>query len=295
MKYACANHRTNDDIDMQKLLAQVIDIAIAAGREILEVYSGDFAVETKSDGSPLTAADRRAHELICARLQQVAPSIALLSEESEASVFAQRRRWRRFWLIDPLDGTKGFVRRNDEFTVNIALVEDRRAVLGVVYAPVGGACYYAAEGLGAFKSTAPRAASAAAPARIGAPIQARKLNPQRVVMVASRAHPSPAVRAYHQRLAAKTASVEITPMGSSLKICRVAEGRADIYPRLGPTSEWDTAAAHCVLTAAGGALTAADGAALLYNKENILNPWFLAAGDSAFDWVALAQGLNPAH
>ena len=272
---------------MEQHLPQVVDIAAAAGREIMEVYAGEgeFQVESKSDGSPLTEADRRAHHLIAERLAQLAPDIPLLSEESEARAFAERRAWRRYWLVDPLDGTKGFIRRTDQFSVNIALIENSRAVLGAVHAPTSGASYFAARGGGAFKTDGGAAR----------PIRARKFDGARAVMVTSRSHAKGAVEEYRARLAAEGIEVEVSGAGSSLKICAVAEGAADIYPRFGPTSEWDTAAAHCVLEAAGGGLTDAAGETLRYNKENILNPWFLAAGDAGFDWAARARGLEGAE
>lgn len=267
---------------MKNYLQQVVDIAIDAGREILDVYASEFEVESKADGSPLTQADRRAHTLIDKRLRQLEPGIPVLSEESAAETFAQRHEWHRFWLVDPLDGTKGFVKRNDEFTVNIALIEGSDSVLGVVYAPVSGISYYAAAGVGAFKSGV---------AREPAAMQVKKFNRQKAIMVASRYHRSAAVETYRARLASEVEQVEITDLGSSLKICQVADGLADIYPRLGATSEWDTAAAHCILEAAGGNVTTLAGAPLQYNKESLLNPWFLASGDPEFDWVTLAHGL----
>ena len=268
-------------------LQQVLAIAVAAGEAILDVYKGAFEVHTKDDGSPLTEADRRAHALIHERLQQLTPDIPMLSEESDADAFAARRGWRRFWLVDPLDGTKGFVRRNDEFTVNIALIEDDRPVLGVVHAPVTGVSYYAAAQSGSAFKTGPE--PQATPARI----RVKKFSDEKVVMVASRSHGNAAVDVYRERLAEAIPEVQVTCMGSSLKICLVAEGRADIYPRLGPTSEWDTAAAHCVLEAAGGEVTTLAGAPLKYNKANILNPWFLATANAEFHWPAFAHDLEP--
>ena len=267
---------------MNDALPHVVDIAHAAGREILEVYAGEFEVAVKGDGSPLTQADRRAHDLIEQRLRALAPSLPVLSEESGAQAFAARRRWRRYWLVDPLDGTREFVKRSGEFTVNIALIEDGRPRIGVVYAPVKGVSFYAAAGAQAFK----HAGGAAAPIRV------KKFNREKAVMATSRSHTSKAVDAYRARLAAEVEQVEITAMGSSLKICLVAEGRADIYPRLAPTSEWDTAAAHCILEAAGGNLTNIKGNPLTYNKPSLLNPWFLATGDPDFNWTALAAGIE---
>lgn len=265
------------------VVPQVIAIAMAAGQEIMEVYRGDFTVEVKGDGSPLTQADRRADELIRQRLGELDSDIPILSEESGEHDFAQRREWRRFWLVDPLDGTKEFIKRSDHFSVNIALLEGDRAVLGVVHGPVEGVSYYGVAGAGAFKV-----------ARGGepTPIRVKKFNRQKAIMVASRSHVSAAVEAYRARLADEAEEVAVTNLGSSLKMCLVAEGLADIYPRLGPTSEWDTAAAHCVLEAAGGSITTLAGAPLRYNKASLLNPWFLAGGDREFNWSALARGLE---
>ncbi len=262
----------------------VVDIAIAAGEEILDVYNReDFEVETKGDGSPLTLADRRAHARIAGRLAELTPDIPLLSEESGSSAFAARREWTRFWLVDPLDGTKEFVRRNGEFTVNIALVVEGEAVLGVVHTPVTGVSHFATLADGAFRRAAGKDAES---------IHVRKLPADEIVMVASRSHAGEAVQHYRDNLERMYAPVTVASMGSSLKICLVAEGRADIYPRLGPTSEWDTAAAHCVLEAAGGSVTRLDGTPLRYNKADILNPWFLASGDPEFDWCVAAEGLS---
>lgn len=265
------------------MLEKVVGIAVDAGREILDVYAGEFEVAIKSDGSPLTEADCRADALIRARLQRLAPNIPIWSEESTTQAFEQRRTWHRFWLVDPLDGTKGFVQRSDEFTVNIALMEANSPILGVVYAPVTGVAHYATAKAKAFKVT------------LGGkpmPICVKKFNREKVIMVASRAHPSVAVETYRARLAKQVKQVETTGLGSSMKICLVAEGLADIYPRLGPTSEWDTAAAQCVLEAAGGRLTTLCGTPLQYNKQNILNPWFLASGDPEFNWHAFAHDLE---
>ncbi len=268
---------------MSELLSQVVEIAVAAGDEILQIYHNeDFDVEVKGDGSPLTVADRRAHLLIEAALGQLTPEIPVLSEESAAMVFELRRDWDRFWLVDPLDGTKEFVKRNGEFTVNIALIDKAKPVMGVVHTPVKNISHYAEKGIGAFKSS---------PDHPTRPISVRQINPERVVMVASRSHAGEAVETYRTNLSRQVGAVEIASMGSSLKLCLVAEGSADIYPRLGPTSEWDTAAAHCVLETAGGSVIRLDGSTLIYNKENILNPWFLACGDPEFTWTAPALGI----
>ena len=264
-------------------IERVIGIAEAAGEEILGVYnSPDFNVETKGDGSPLTLADRRAHQRIVAGLGELTPDIPVLSEESGKEVFSQRLQWHRFWMVDPLDGTKEFIRRNGEFTVNIALIDNRRPVAGVVHTPVQGVTHFAAPETAAFRR------ENGSDTAIGV----RALDPADAVMVASRSHAGAAVQQYRQNLESQVAGVSLASMGSSLKICLVAEGKADIYPRLGPTSEWDTAAAHCVLESAGGSVVRLDGTPLIYNKENILNPWFLACGDPKFDWCALAAEIE---
>ena len=269
---------------MTTLLHQVVDIAVQAGQQILEVYEhNDFDVEIKGDGSPLTVADRRAHRLIESSLSSLTPDIPILSEESTQEAFEQRRGWTRFWLVDPLDGTKEFVKRNGEFTVNIALIDQGKPVIGVVHTPVQGKNHFAEKGGGAFTSVLGGDISE---------ITSRAVDPKGISMVASRSHRGVAVEQYLSNLKQQLDQVEILSMGSSLKLCLVAEGKADIYPRLGPTSEWDTAAAHCVVEVAGGKVIRLDGSPLIYNKENILNPWFLACGDPGFDWTAAAAGIS---
>ncbi len=260
---------------MKNLLDQVLGIAVDAGKEILDVYENEFEVDIKDDGSPLTIADRRAHELIQSQLQELNSAIPVLSEESSPEVFEQRMQWTKFWLVDPLDGTKEFVKRNGEFTVNIALIDHGEPVLGVVHTPVIGVSHYAAREVGAFKGEDNGGVTE---------IRVKDFSTEKVIMVASRSHSGPEVNKYRQNLENEVGSVEIASMGSSLKICLVAEGSADIYPRLGPTSEWDTAAAHCVLDVAGGQVTDLKGDRLQYNKPNILNPWFLASGDKRQNW-----------
>ena len=255
------------------LLAALCALARDAGRAILDVYRSDFAVDFKDDQSPLTEADRRAHALIARGLAALPESLPLLSEESPGDELAERRTWRQYWLVDPLDGTKEFLKRNDEFTVNIALVSDQRAVLGVVLAPALDRLYFGAVGFGAWRQDAD-----GEPRRISV-----RPAPSTLRVVGSRSHPSGELAAYLAGLGAH----DIAPMGSSLKICLVAEGAADIYPRLGPTSEWDTAAAQAILESAGGRMIDPQGHALRYNaKEDLLNPHFLAFGDSTRDWLA---------
>jgi len=257
------------------LLPAVLETVAAAGRAILEVYASDHAVEYKSDESPLTRADRAAHEILAARLAALDPAIPVLSEESEAAhARAVRGGWRQFWLVDPLDGTREFIGRNGEFTVNVALVRDHRPVLGVVAAPALGITYYAAEGMGAFRRSD---VGEAEPIRVRAAADP-------LVVVGSRSHRGDSLDAVLARLGPH----ELRPMGSALKFCIVAEGAADFYPRLGPTSEWDTAAAQAVLEQAGGAVTTLDGRPLRYNeRDTLLNPHFIAYGDAARGWSAL--------
>jgi 3'(2'), 5'-bisphosphate nucleotidase len=256
------------------LLERVRSIAEAAGAAILEVYASEFAVTHKDDRSPLTAADRAAHTLIVEGLAKLEPRLPILSEESDQSELGDRRSWRSYWLVDPLDGTKEFIKRNGEFTVNIALIEEGRPVLGVVLAPALDLEYCASLGQGAFKR---RRDGGLEPIRVTRPPAA----PLRVV--GSRSHASPELAGFLDALGPH----ELKPMGSSLKICLVAEGAADVYPRLGPTSEWDTAAAQAVLECAGGSMIDTDGRPLVYNsKEHLLNPYFLAIGDDGRDWLA---------
>jgi 3'(2'), 5'-bisphosphate nucleotidase len=254
-------------------LAAVRDLAKVAGDKILEIYDTDFNVESKADESPLTAADMASHHAIVDGLKALTPDIPVLSEEDAKISFETRSSWSRYWLIDPLDGTKEFVKRNGEFTVNIALIEDGYPVLGVVYVPVTGVTYAAARGEGAVKDM---------PGAGEKKISVRKLGNGPVGVVGSRSHQGDSLKAF----LAKIGDHEIVSMGSSLKICLVAEGEADIYPRLGLTSEWDTAAAHCVVEEAGGELKNAETLERLkYNtKDSLLNPFFLVIGDDSRDW-----------
>ncbi|HEY7670731.1 MAG TPA: 3'(2'),5'-bisphosphate nucleotidase CysQ [Gammaproteobacteria bacterium] len=258
----------------ESLLDPVRTIARAAGKAILEVYDRGFGVELKDDRSPLTEADRAAHDLIAKRLAALAPRLPLLSEEGSGVAYAARRTWQRYWLVDPLDGTKEFIKRNGEFTVNIALIDRGRAVLGVVLAPALDLEYSAAARGRAFRR---RARGALEPIRVARPAA----DPPRVVC--SRSHASDELEAYLERLGPHVRK----PMGSAIKICLVAEGAADVYPRLGPTSEWDTAAAQAILECAGGSMIDLEGQPVTYNsKEGLLNPSFLAIGDTARDWLA---------
>lgn len=238
-------------------------IARAAGDAILAIYREPFAVEYKQDESPLTAADQGAHEVIVQALTRLTPDIPVLSEESDAETMQARLGWSRYWLVDPLDGTKEFVSRNGEFTVNIALIEEGRPVWGLVYAPVLDRLWYGGKGMGAWRvADGKRETIQTLPHQEGAPWR----------VVGSRNHLSQETLDY----LAPFGEIELVSMGSSLKFCIIAEGGAELYPRLAPTCEWDTAAAQAVLEGAGGSVTQLDGSALAYNKPDILNPWFVA-------------------
>jgi 3'(2'), 5'-bisphosphate nucleotidase len=274
-----------DLADTNATLDAVWAVARAAGDAILAVYANsEITVELKDDRSPLTAADRAAHAAIREGLAELAPNIPLLSEESAPQELAERRSWARYWLVDPLDGTKEFLKRNGEFTVNIALVDNSRAVLGVVLAPALDRGYYGAVEIGAWRRDGAAAAKRIhARERAGSPLK----------IVGSRSHPSGELAQYLDALGPH----ELAPMGSSLKICLIAEGAADLYPRLGPTSEWDTAAAQAILESAGGRMIDRAGRSLRYNtKDDLLNPHFLAFGDVRRDWLAPFQATRgPEH
>ena len=265
------------------LLAQVGVIAREAGAAILAIYRDEFTVEHKDDASPLTAADLAAQRVIAAGLARIEPQLPLLSEEARAAPWEQRSAWSRYWLVDPLDGTREFVKRNGEFTVNIALVDNQRPVLGVVLAPVTGELYAAADGQGAWLQQH----AGGQWQQIGARALAAP-----AVVAGSRSHGSDS----HGLLdALLDEPYQPFPMGSSLKFCLIARAVADLYLRLGPTSEWDTAAAQCVLEQAGGAVLDLAGEPLRYNTQaSLLNPEFLAVGDAAVDWKARLQRARPA-
>jgi 3'(2'), 5'-bisphosphate nucleotidase len=265
--------------DLPELIDPIIAISRQAGQEILKIYDSDFDVETKADDSPLTAADRASHELICASLGALTPAIPVWSEESATKPLAERANWSEFWLVDPLDGTKEFIKRNGEFTVNIALIRGNEPVLGVVYVPVTRHCYFGYHGGGAFL---------AGDDGVPRPIAVSRETKKPIRVVGSRSHAGPSLQTYLDRLGPHV----MVPMGSSLKLCLVAAGEADIYPRLGLTSEWDTAAAQAVVESAGGKVVDLEGRRILYNtKEEVLNPFFLVFGGNSTPWIEAAQGL----
>jgi 3'(2'), 5'-bisphosphate nucleotidase len=250
-------------------IAYLIETCRLAGDAVMDVYAGRIDVERKSDGSPLTEADLRSNAVICHRLASRFPGVPVVSEESAAGVpWEERRNWRACWLVDPLDGTKEFIRRNGQFTVNIALAVGGRPVAGLVLAPALGRLYYTAPGEGAF-----RADGTGVPARLPLP---RERAGGEVVVVGSLSHHAAEVDDFVAALKKRHGSVRFVSMGSALKICLVADGTADFYPRFGPTMEWDTAAAHAVANAAGCRVRRPDsGEELVYNKENLLNPHFI--------------------
>ncbi|MCS3770612.1 3'(2'), 5'-bisphosphate nucleotidase [Aeromonas hydrophila] len=249
-------------------ISELEPIARAAGDAIMAIYSQPFAVEYKQDESPLTAADKGAHEVIVQALARLTPDIPVLSEESGPEVMAARHCWSRYWLVDPLDGTKEFVSRNGEFTVNIALIEEGAPRWGLVYAPVLDQLWYGGKGLGAWRvADGKREAIQSRPHQEGTPWR----------VVGSRNHLSQATLDYLAGFGDMArGEIELVSMGSSLKFCVIAEGGAELYPRLAPTCEWDTGAAQAVLEGAGGSVTQLDGSPLCYNKPDILNPWFVA-------------------
>lgn len=263
-------------IDLADLAKHACIIARAAGEAILRVYRSDFSVEQKLDRSPLTEADLAAHHIIVDALRALTPELPILSEESASLPWSERSLWTRYWLVDPLDGTREFVKRNGEFTVNIALIDAHETVLGVVYAPVLDEMYFA--WVGSEKS-------GGAFAQHTGDTEARSLHtrsrPATLIVAGSRSHADVRQLAVLEKIGAH----ELHALGSSLKFCRIAEANADLYFRHGPTSEWDTAAAQCVLEQAGGGVCQFDGAPLRYNRgESLLNPEFFAFGDPAVSW-----------
>ena len=253
----------------------LIEITKAAGSAILDVYGSAFEVETKADDSPLTEADRRAHRIIVDGLQALTPDLPIISEESEPPPYDERCRWQRYWLVDPLDGTREFVDRNGAFTVNIALMDAGEPSLGMGGVPVQDKIYW---------GDRPRREAWRQDARGRTPIRTRAMRGGTVAVVASRNHRTPRLERYLQGLEDSFEGVDRVHVGSSLKLCVLAEGDADLYPRLGPTSEWDIAAGHAVLASAGGAVRQMDGKPLRYNKESLLNPDFVAVADPAYAW-----------
>jgi len=257
-----------DPLELEPIVQEVIQLSYKAGEAILEIYNTDFEEEYKQDDSPLTKADLASNEIICNGLKKLTPEIPIISEENKTKRYEERKDWSSCWVVDPLDGTKEFVKKNDEFTTNVALIKDGKPIAGVVYIPVYNQMYYAIKGYGAYKIDENNELTV---------ITSSSYNPQseKVRIVCSRSHLNEATQAFVDWFR----NPEIVSKGSSLKFLAIAEGEADVYPRLAPTMEWDTAAAQIILQEAGGSVTDFnDKTPLIYNKEDLLNPYFVAKG-----------------
>ena len=252
-------------MNQSDLLEHIVAIARQAGQAAMVIYDKDFNIEYKGDDSPVTDADLAAHAVIVKGLKALTPDLPILSEESANISWDERQTWQQYWLVDPIDGTKEFIKKNGEFTVNIALIDHGKPILAAVDAPALGVTYCAASELGSFKDDGEQ--------RIKLNVN-KKPNSGLIRVVGSRSHPSPDLAQYLTQFD----EVEMVPKGSSLKLCLVAEGKADIYPRLGLTSEWDTGAGHAVAEIAGASVTQVDGSPLRYNtKAEYLNPYFIVS------------------
>lgn len=247
---------------------KIVDIASEAGKLIMAIYNQPIAVTEKEDKTPLTMADKASNEFIVQELKKLNPSLPILSEEIKMVDYEKRKNWEWFWMVDPLDGTKEFIKKNGEFTVNIALIHKQEAKLGVVYLPEPKIAYFAVSGSGAFKVADNKTTQISK--------EGDYRQKQHVKVVASRSHKSPQLNTFLENLTHEGKTVEIVSKGSALKFCMVAEGEADVYPRLGPTMEWDTAASQIVAEEAGcKVLEMSTGMSLVYNKEDLLNPHFI--------------------
>lgn len=250
-----------------KLIASLFDISLEAGKAIMKEYNTDFEIETKKDSSPLTRADKLSNDVICSELKKITPDIPILSEESSQISFNIRSQWKEYWLIDPMDGTKEFIKKNDEFTTNIALINGNRPVFGMIHAPAINQTFWGGKKIGSFYLEGEKIS------------KKREINASKSVssclrVASSRSHSSNLEEDFFMR----AGDHEVTNIGSSLKFCKVANGEVDIYPRFGPTSEWDTAAGDAIVTFAGGYILTASGQQLRYNDgESLINPSFLVA------------------
>jgi len=245
-------------------LDKIVNIAKKAGDTIMEIYKKDFKIEYKDDKSPLTEADTKVNEIICTSLEKLYPNIPIMSEENKQVEYSIRKNWEYYWCIDPIDGTKEFIKKNGEFTINIALIYKNTPVLGVVYAPAINEMYKAKKGEGAYKNNQKL------------PLHVNKSPEKKLSVVASKSHLSEETQIFINNL--KTETIEQVSKGSSLKLCMVAEGVADIYPRLAPTMEWDTAAADAIVRESGKITNQYENEKpVVYNKENLLNPWFIVS------------------
>ncbi len=277
-----------------QLLVSALVASKEAGKAILDVYETRFEVETKDDRTPLTIADKQAHEIIVDNLSSIPDPrspIPILSEEGKDIAYSERKTWKQFWLVDPLDGTKEFIKKNGEFTVNIALIHSNMPIMGVIYIPVKNTYYFAIKDLGAYKLSSSELANSDLSVEklldsavklpipdLQSPITGKD---SQITIVGSRSHATRELEQYIDKMREEYQKVEFISAGSSLKFCLVAEGSADIYPRYGPTMEWDTAAGQIIAEEAGGKVIRADnGEPLLYNKEKLKNPWFVVLKDS---------------
>lgn len=264
--------------ELQHICIDINNIAIQAGKIINQYFNSNYEIIIKEDQSPVTTADIEASEYIVDKLKKLTPDIPVLSEESASFSYTERKSWTTFWLIDPLDGTRDFIKNKPGFSVNISLIHKHRSVLGVIYLPVDDCLYFASENNGAFKD---ELVTSPVPIKVSdkvAPI---------IRVCASSTHPGKLLQGF----LAKLPKHQLISIGSSIKSCKVAEGSADIYPRFGPTWEWDTAAAQCIVEQAGGQLTNLEFKALQYNKPSLLNPPFFVCGDADFDWAHYINNL----
>jgi 3'(2'), 5'-bisphosphate nucleotidase len=261
---------------LTRILAEVCELSVEAGRKIMPFYKADTDVTWKADASPLTAADTASHDFLVAALETLTPELPIVSEESARQPNVNTNL---FWLVDPLDGTKEFLKGTDEFTVNVALIQDSKPILGVVHAPALNRTYYGLNGCGSRRQNGTDTAVS---------ISCRSILCSQISVVASKDHAGPLVSTMLSQLS----NPHLQSMGSSLKFCLVAEGKADLYLRDLPTMEWDTAAAQCVVEAAGGAVYSLDGSPLAYGKPGLKNPAIMTVGDPHFDWQLLVQGLS---
>jgi 3'(2'), 5'-bisphosphate nucleotidase len=266
-------------MNFTKLTITAINAAIEGGKAILDVYhSADFEIESKADNSPLTKADKNAHNVIAAELEKT--NIPILSEEGSTIPYDERSNWEYFWLVDPLDGTKEFIKRNGEFTVNIALIHKDTPMMGVIYVPVTKTLYFGDINTGAYKSTFDfevEIIDLDILKKTSKKLPYQEADEQSLNVVASRSHMNEDTENYVNKLKEKNNNVEVVSAGSSLKLCLVAEGKADIYPRFGPTMEWDTGAGHAIAASSGAIMIKHDKSEFKYNKENLLNPYFIVA------------------
>jgi 3'(2'), 5'-bisphosphate nucleotidase len=265
---------------MEKLIEIAIKASIEAGKAIMEIYDTDFDIAYKKDHSPLTTADQAAHQIISLFLEST--SLPILSEEGKHLHFNERKGWHQFWLVDPLDGTKEFIKKNGEFTVNIALIDHGKPIAGVIYVPVADVLYVGIENQGAFKLHSTEEYDGSVEDLRKKAINLPEIkNENAFRVVASRSHLSAETAEFIENLKKDHSNIQTVSKGSSLKLCLIAEGAADIYPRFAPTMEWDTGAGHAIVNAAGGRVVLAEdeNIALTYNKENLLNPWFIASGE----------------